>query len=189
MSYRQITALACVVALGACGNGVQVRTQSSPTFTTQGRSTFRVMAAPRVAEGATLPSDDPMVSNSITNQALRADVTQALESRGYRPASGGTADFDVALYASEHQALDIRRFDYGYTWRGWPREYTEVTPYERGTVIVDLVDPSSHDLLWRGQGVAAVSANPNHFVDQLNAVVNQIVKKLPAANANRANYN
>ena len=62
-----------------------------------------------------------MLANSITNQQLRQDVRQALESRGYRPADAERADFDVAVYAAANHALDLRSYDYGYTWRGWPR--------------------------------------------------------------------
>jgi hypothetical protein len=124
-----------------------------------------------------------MLANSITNQKLREDVRQALEARGYRPADGERADLDVAVYAAANQALDIRTYNYGYTWRGWPREYTSVTPYEKGTVIVDLVDPGSRQLLWRGQGVAQVSNNPNKYVNELGKVVNSIAKKLPAAHS------
>jgi hypothetical protein len=180
-----IVALAAAGA-AACGSNVQVRTQAAPGFTTAGRSTFRILPVPARTDGATLGANDPMMENSITNRALRQDVRQALESRGYRPADGGPADIDVALYAAANQALDIRTYNYGYTWRGWPREYTEVTPYERGTVIVDLVDPSTRQLLWRGQGVAQVSTDPNEYVDELGKVVRSIAKKIPAANPNTA---
>ncbi|HEX3867187.1 MAG TPA: DUF4136 domain-containing protein [Gemmatimonadaceae bacterium] len=187
MMKRFAAAAAALLALTACGSGVNVRTQSAPNFSPDGRSTFRILPMPRPADGATLGANDPMLSNSITNQALRNDVIAALESRGYRRADGGAADLDVAMYASATHALDIHTWDYGYSWRMWPREYTQVTPYERGTVIIDLVDPSNHELLWRGQGVASVSENPNHYVDELGKVVTQIAKKLPAATTHRAN--
>jgi hypothetical protein len=183
---RGLTIVALAVGSVACGSGVSVRTQAAPGFTTAGRSTFRILPVPARTDGATLGSNDPMLENSITNRALRQDVRQAMESRGYRPADGTPADIDVALYAAANQALDIHTYDYGYTWRGWPREYTEVTPYERGTVIVDLVDPSTHRLLWRGQGVAQVSDNPNTYVNELGKVVRSIAKKIPAANPNTA---
>jgi hypothetical protein len=177
-----VVALAC--AATACGNHVQVRTQSAPGFATAGRTTFRILPVPRRSDGMNLDSNDPMLENSITNAALREDVGRALEARGYRPAApGARADLDVAIYAAANKALDIQTYDYGYTWRGWPREYTTVTPYEKGTVIVDLVDPSSHQLLWRGRGVAQVSDNPNKYVAELGKVVNSIAKKVPTAQA------
>ena len=92
---------------------------------------------------------------------MPAEPTEPSSACGYRAGDGDRADHDVAIYAAANHAMDIRTYDYGYTWRGWPREYTTVTPYEKGTVIVDLVDPSSRQLLWRGEGVAQVSNNPN----------------------------
>lgn len=178
-----VAALAFVAAACSSASNVQVRTQSAPGFATTGRSTFRILPVPARGDGVTLQSNDPMLANSITNHQLRQDVRQALESRGYRPADGERADLDVAIYAAANQALDIRSYNYGYTWRGWPREYTTVTPYEKGTVIVDLVDPSSRQLLWRGQGVAQVSENPNKYANELGKVVDKIAKKLPEAHS------
>ncbi|HEX4468678.1 MAG TPA: DUF4136 domain-containing protein [Gemmatimonadaceae bacterium] len=178
-----VAALAFAAAACSSGSNVQVRTQSAPAFATTGRSTFRILPVPARTDGGTLPSNDPMLANSITNRQLRQDVRQALEARGYRPADGERADFDVAVYAAANQALDIRSYDYGYTWRGWPREYTTVTPYEKGTVILDLVDPGTRQLLWRGQGVAQVSDNPNKYANEMGKVVDKIAKKLPEAHS------
>jgi len=174
--------VALAMGIAACGgSNVQVHTQSAPEFSTTGRQTFRILPVPSRADGLNLESNDPMLTNSITNRALRDDVREALQARGYRPADGARADLDVAIYAATNQALDIRTYNYGYTWRGFPREYTTVTPYEKGTVIVDLVDPGTMQLLWRGQGVAQVSENPNRQVTELGKVVDKIAKKLPAA--------
>ncbi|HEY2375779.1 MAG TPA: DUF4136 domain-containing protein [Gemmatimonadaceae bacterium] len=178
-----VAGLALAAAACSGGSNVHVQTESAPSFSTASRSTFRILPVPSRSDGASLGSNDPMLANSITNQKLREDVRQALEARGYRPADGERADLDVAVYAAANQALDIRTYNYGYTWRGWPREYTSVTPYEKGTVIVDLVDPGSRQLLWRGQGVAQVSNNPNKYVNELGKVVNSIAKKLPAAHS------
>jgi len=47
-------------------------------------------------------------------------------------------------------------------------------------VIIDLVDPGSRQLLWRGKGVAHVSTDPNTFTNELGKVVDAITKKVPA---------
>lgn len=180
---RRWAAAALAIACAGCGGNVQVRTQAAPGFTTEGRRTFRILPVPARVDGGTPAANDPMLENSITNRALRDDVRRALHSRGYQPADGGPADLDVAIYAAANQALDIRTYNYGYTWRGWPRQYTEVTPYERGTVIVDLVDPRNRQLLWRGQGVAQVSNDPNAYIGELGKVVSAIAKKIPSASS------
>jgi hypothetical protein len=179
-AIRVVTGTAIALLAAACGGNVRVRTQSAPDLSFGNRSTFRILPVPARGDGVKLSADDPMLDNSITNRALREQVRRDLEARGYRAATGGSADFNVALYAAAKQTLDVRHYNYGYTWRGWPRQYTEVTPYERGTVIVDAVDPGTHRLLWRGQGQAAVSDDPNHFVRDAEKEVDAIVKKFPA---------
>jgi len=180
MRARLIT-VAYIFLIAACSNNIDVRTASIPNFSLAGRSTFRILPMPRRSNNAPLGLTDPMLANSITNRALHDYIRRSLESRGYRPADRGPADFDVAAYASAREALDISTYNYGYTWRGWPRQYTQVTPYKRGTVIIDLVDPATHQLLWRGQGVASVSDDPNEYIGQLGKVVKATVNKLPAA--------
>ena len=104
-----------------------------------------------------------------------------------------------AYYASTNQKLDLTYWDYGYTWRpnwwnGWGRRWGRgwggdwgiasgpvATQYTEGTVIVDVFDPKTKDLLWRGQGVAAVSDDEAQYEQELKKTVEAIVDKFPAA--------
>jgi hypothetical protein len=45
--------------------------------------------------------------------------------------------------------------------------------------IIDVIDPVTHKLLWRGQGVAAVDSDPNKFARELRQAVDAIVAKFP----------
>jgi hypothetical protein len=174
------TILACtMLAIGAC-NPVQVRTVVAPGADFSGRRTFHVMAQPKVKAGAQLPANDPMLVNSITNRRIRSAIRAAFEKRGYQYVED-SADLDVAYYATAMQQLDVRSFDYGYGWRRfWPREQTEVYQYEEGTVIIDVVDPATRQLLWRGQGKAQVSTDPEKYAAELEKAVDAIVAKFPA---------
>jgi hypothetical protein len=171
---------ALVLTAAGCRPSVDVRTQTAPGVQLAGRRTFRLLANPTVRGGPALETNDPMLNNSITNRGLRDAIRDALITRGYVPAGTGRVDLDVAYYAAANQALDISRWDYGYTWRGWPRGYTDVTSYEQGTVIIDLIDPATHELLWRGSGQAQVSTDPNKYARELGREAHAIVNKLPA---------
>jgi hypothetical protein len=141
-----------------------------------------------------------MLVNSISNRALRSDLAQEFAGLGY-VASDSNPDFCVAYYASTNQKLDVTYWDYGYAyrphwWGGWGRHYGRgwggdwgiasaptVTQYTQGTVIVDVIDPKTKDLLWRGQGVAAVADNEAQYEQDLKKTVEAIVDKFPAASA------
>jgi len=184
---------AAVVALAACASGVQVRTALSPDASVSGLRTFRVEATPKPSIASTQSTNDPMLVNSISNRALRADLQQGFEKLGYA-INDSTPDFCVAYYASTTQKLDITSWNYGYpfrprAWRGWgfyqprfgPAFDPTVTQYTQGTVIVDVFDPKTKDLLWRGQGVANVSENQQQYTQELQTTVTAILAKFPAA--------
>src|SRR3989442_11449142 len=156
---------AAVVALAACAPAVQVRTALSPDASVSGLRTFRVQPTPKPSIASAQSTNDPMLVNSISNRALRADLQQGFEKLGYAR-NDSTTDFCVAYYASTNQQLDITTYDYGYSfrprwWRGWGPRYRSamyepmVTQYTQGTVIVDVFEPKTKDLLWRGAGGSA----------------------------------
>ena len=174
-----------ILAMSAC-NGVQVRTLVAPDADFSGRTTFRLMRAPKQRGSAQLSSTDPMLENSITYRGVRAELRKALESKGYQY-SEDNASMDVAYYATAQQKLDVRTWDYGYGWRRFWGGRTEVDEYEEGSVVVDVVDPSTHELLWRGQGRAVVSTDPDEYARQLAKAADAIIAKFPSARATKSN--
>jgi len=187
-SWRAAVA-ALALGAAACAPAVEVRTAAEPSSDLSARHTFTVMQAPARRGGGTLSQGDPMLVNSINNRALRDDLTQAFEGRGYTP-GGDNADFAVAYYASTQDKLDVTYFDYGYPfwphwWRGYGFGYrrpaAQITEYDQGTVIVDVIDPKSKQLLWRGQGTADVSRDPAKYRKELARTVKAIVDKFPPA--------
>ena len=123
-----------------------------------------------------------MVSNSITNRALRASVASAFESRGYVDVEW-MPDFVVAVYASARDKLDLGEWQYGfYSWPQWwittPQHTTE---YKEGTVIVDVVNPETMDLLWRGTATATLGDDPAKNAEELQKTAVAIVEKFPQA--------
>jgi hypothetical protein len=192
-SWRAAAA-ALLLGTAACAPPVEVRTAAEPDANLATRHTFVVMPTPARRGGGTPSGSDPMLVNSINNRALRDDLTQAFERRGYAPASGG-ADFAVAYYASTQDKLDVTYWDYGYPfwphgWRGHGSGYrgpvAQVTEYDQGTVIVDVIDPTTKQLLWRGQGEARVSNDAAKYRKDLARAVTAIVEKFPQAQASVA---
>jgi hypothetical protein len=179
---------AAVLATTACAPAIHVRTAADPNANLASLRTFRVLPTPgRRANAAPASNTDPMLQNSITNRALRADLAQAFEQRGYT-ADTTNPDFAVAYYASAREKLNVTYWDYGYPfWRpsGWwawgPGPVAQVNEYTQGTVIVDVIDPKTKTLLWRGQGVADVSDNPQKYAQELAKTVTAIVNKFPRA--------
>ena len=186
------------LATVSCSSGIQVRTAAAPDATLGGLHTFRVLAPPsRRFDAPALSPDDPMLDNSITNRDLRNDLVQALESKGYA-SNRESPDFVVAYYAGTKEKMDTTywnpdpawryayrgyRYGWAWPWYGYAAPIMQVQEYTEGSVVVDVIDPKSRELLWRGQGVARVSDNPTTYGKEIAKTVDAIIKKFPRSSA------
>src|SRR5215208_2102186 len=181
----------------ACSSGMRVRTSLAPGASLSGLRTFHVLAAPtRRADAPSLPANDPMLDNSMTNRALRDDLNQALQARGYASAPRTTADFLVAYYAGTKEKFDTTFWgpavDPAWRYRYWGRAgwawpwyagpvpvEAQITEHTEGQVIVDVIDAHTQQLLWRGQEVAPVSDDPSKYTGALHRAATAVINKFP----------
>lgn len=189
MSLKSIigVVVALTIAVQACGPAIDVRTIASPDARFSRLRTFRVLPAPRAPRDEPLDARHPMLVNSISNRVLRQAIVLGFESQGY-VVDEGSPDFTVAVYASAREKLEVTYWDYGYPWRprwwtGWGRGRVgqTVTEYTEGTVIIDVLEPTSRDLLWRGRGVAIVADDEQEYLRHLRNTVAAILEKFPHA--------
>jgi hypothetical protein len=130
----------------------------------------------------------PMLNNTIVFDAGREFVRQALIARGFVE-TNKNPDFTVAFYAAAQERLYISDWGYPYNWGyGYGCCFDNgfgpyITQYTQGTVIIDLVNPDTKKLLWRGRAVADVSNNPQKYVGQLANLVPKIVNQVPSGGA------
>lgn len=129
------------------------------------------------------PSKDPLMEKRI-----RSAVEGELNAKGLSKRESG-ADLYVITHASSktEKQIDVNRFGYaGYGWYGWDRwGPTTVNVYEipTGTLIVDLLDGRSNELVWRGVATKTLSENPQKVAKLINKVVTKMFKKFPPKQA------
>lgn len=106
-------------------------------------------------------SRDPLANNSIWANDIRGEIRNDLMHRGLEEVTGGRQpDFYVAYYVGLRDRYDINSVPYGLPvfhrgfrtgWWGWPRGYDVwAVPYTESTLIVDVIDAHTNQLVWRG---------------------------------------
>jgi hypothetical protein len=183
-TLRLVCASAALATIG-CGPSIEVRTMAAPDRGLSALHTFRMLPGPARRDGRPVSgADDPMISNSIANKALRDRISLAFIERGYL-INERTPDFAVAFYASAREKLDVSVWDYGYPfdprWRGRPQPVQTVTEYTEGSVVVDVIDPATRELLWRGVGQARLSNDMSENVQLLAKAAAAVVARFPQA--------
>lgn len=176
---RNVALGAVVLAVFVTSGCSSLRVQSlpDPMVGFQGQ-TFHIPEAPEDSVPS-LRTADPMLNNSIVDRVVRSTIRQAFEARGYRM-NDEDPDFIVGYYTRARERLDfsnVYNCGYGYYYRYSGSCY--IDEYTEGTVIVDVIDPGTDELVWRGSGVARVSDNPNKYVNQLGEAIGEIVQRFP----------
>ena len=76
-------------------------------------------------------------------------------------------------------------YPYGYGYGSYGRNYSPVTQYKAGTVVIDVIDARRKELAWRGTGQAQVNQNTIDEAES-NRIVNGILSTYPpGSNAQR----
>jgi hypothetical protein len=177
-------AVTCALIAG-CSRGIEVRTMTAPAAGLSTLHSFRMLPGPARRDGRPASGeDDPMIDNSIANRALRERITAAFLNRGY-VLDERNATFGVAFYATAREKLDVGVWDYGYPFpQGWPYRppfAQNVTQYTEGSVVIDVVELTSRQLLWRGSAKAELSDDPSENVMQLARAAEAVVARFPQA--------
>jgi len=122
---------------------------------------------------------------SAVNAALAAEGWTLVDSRG-----------DVSIVAMEitrnQQTLNTFYDGFGGGW-GWRRfggggfgEATTTTEtYKVGTVVVDLFDTKTKQLIWRGSESDTLSNNSDKNIKNLDKGVEKMFKKFPPGSSNK----
>jgi hypothetical protein len=143
---------AALVLLGAagCGGGIAVNTDYDP------------LAGPRMEAWRSwtwLPHPDGRNTrpDSTLASLIRTEIERSLDARGYRQADT-TPEFRVGWHAILAEPIHITALNayYGYAFGRWypgggvaySRGFQ--TEYFPGTLIMDVVDARTNDLIWRG---------------------------------------
>jgi hypothetical protein len=131
-----------------------------------------------------LPVGDPRLDNNpFFNDYLQGAVEKKLAGKGYVRAVTGTPDLLVHYHASVNQRMDVYEADnrYGYCYADCQ---PQVTNYDQGTLIVDIVDTRTNKVVWRGWAqdtMDGVIDNQPRLEKQVNEGVTKMMLLLPNA--------
>ena len=186
MILRQLLAASLVVLLAACG-GIAVNTDYDTSRDLSQLKTYAWLTPEKKLVV------DPLVENDLMDRRVKRAVEQQLAAQGFRKASGDEgADFLVNYHVVAEDKLEVDTFydNFGYypcwgCYYGHPRfggRDVTVRQYKQGTFMLDVVDPASKALIWRGvAGRKLNNGTPAERDAYVNGIVTAILAKFPPA--------
>jgi Domain of unknown function (DUF4136) len=116
------------------------------------------------------------------DERVKKAVDTELEKKGWRKQVAG-GDVAVIGIGIAGNANDLSAFYVGtpWLWRGPGSAATSASGpgYRRGTLVVDMYDSNSHQLLWRGAVTDILSGVPEKHEEELAHAVDQLFSSFP----------
>jgi hypothetical protein len=121
---------------------------------------------------------DRRVDNQLVNARIRSAVEAELHSKGYQPPASGQPDFYVAYHAGLKDMMKgASTQNYvGDRASGTYTTISDIQPYKEGTLLIDIVDGSSKQLVWQGSALAEI--DPDMTSRERDERVHRIVRAI-----------
>lgn len=124
--------------------------------------------------------------NPLMNQRLQDAVDAELSKKGWSKQQAG-GDVAVVGLGTSSTKKDLNTFYSGTGWGygGWyggggmGTSTTTVSEYREGTLVLDMYDNNSRQLLWRGTATDTMSDKPEKNEKKLNKAVQKMFNKFP----------
>jgi hypothetical protein len=173
MRSRAPYLMAVLLGLAASCAPVTTRWDYDPEADFSQYKTFNWMPDEDRGERAGQEWDHPFVDKRI-QQALIV----ALQGKGFEK-TATQPDLLVAYRFTSKQKTAVHVYDPPYPY--WGPQPTEVQRLREGTLVIDLVDPQTRRLVWRGWGVgdAEMATRPDLSPEYLRRAVKEILKHYP----------
>lgn len=121
-------------------------------------------------------------TNTLLDKRIRNAVNAELQAKGM---SIDTEDPDllIAYHVGVDQKINVTDWGYSYPhyYGGWGGSNIDVTNYNEGTLIVDLIEYETKELVWRGTATKVLEENPSpeRAEKNLQEVVRKIFDQYP----------
>ncbi len=137
------------------------------------------------------PTGDLRFDDPDLRKAIKQSVETELQAKGLKESSGGQADLLLKDYITVEQKKESVGAPYlpdfnpraGVTGMAdtYAIQQMKTFQYEDGTFVLDMTDPGSGKILWRGtlEGMVDPGATPAKRIERVPAAVAKVLKDFP----------
>lgn len=122
--------------------------------------------------------------NDLSERRVLAEIDQEIASKGWKKAPEASADVQVLLHGATQTKRTANTFYSGYggyRYGGFGSSSTMVSEYTVGTLVVDIFDSRTKNLIYRAIAEDELSDNPEKNVKRLEKASTKMFKNFPPA--------
>lgn len=177
MRTLRMAQVAVLLFVASCTPGIRAGADFAPDVDFGALSTFEW------DEPDTRPVGDPRLENNpLFEERLHAAIERELAARGIRPTSTDPG-LIVHHHATVRDRVDVYEADRAAGY-GTPdyEDRTQVIQYEEGTLMIDIADASTNELVWRGWAqfdIGLALRDPDMLTEHVDEAVAKMFEHFP----------
>lgn len=169
--YRMLGLLLLVVALtmlSGCAT-VPIAYDYDHDYTFRSVKYFAWLDAP--------PSEQSIIqrNNAVARQIV-GKVNGRLLARGFEEVPVDSADFLLAFHVGSKSRITVS--ETGYYYMEWGSRFHDYQ-YHDGTLVLDVIDPESRRLVWRGWSTGIVQLDRQSLQDDVDRAIEKLIANFP----------
>lgn len=136
------------------------------------------------------PSGNKDIDNPLLVKRIRGAIEQVLTEKGYRKTTEGSPDFYVSYNYDLNSKIESNDTGAGFSFGFGSRSRfggiginsgREIREYNQATMLIDLVNAKTKDLIWRGKGTRRIPdhSTPAKTTETVNEIVAKILYQFP----------
>jgi hypothetical protein len=171
---------ACLLAAAiGCGTSIQTNYDYDVNANFERYGTYDWIPQPETKAGS---AQQARQSSDLLDKRIKNHVNAALKEKGMA-LDTNAPDMLVVYHVGVQDKVQVTDWGYRYSdyYWGWGGREIDVYNYEQGTLILDFIDATTENLVWRGAGSVALdgNTNPEKQDELVRKVVGKIMSKYP----------
>jgi len=160
--------LSLVLLLGPCLFAQKITVESDTAIDFSRFHTFAIRMG-------TLNSRNPALNSELVKKQIENDIIRDLTARGLEITTGPKSDLNVRYTFGTQRKIETEAYPAG--WYGWGTRIVRV-PYAEGTLVIDLRDPTTRSLVWRGIA-SQEKSDATKIEGKIDDMVRKAIEKYP----------
>lgn len=163
-----------VLSLVACGPSLQVSSDQDKTVKIDGYKSYGWLDIKAIENR----NNDPRYYNELTDKRIKEAVGREMLAKGYNLVPG-KPELELHYHIIVENKTSISTEPVGINYgEYWAKKMTTVYQYREGTLIIDIMDVKTNQLVWRGSGTDVITESATKDPQTaINNAVREIFKK------------
>jgi Domain of unknown function (DUF4136) len=132
--------------------------------------------------------------NDLSQRRVLDEIDHAIAAKGWKKVADGQGDIHVVLHGATQTKHNVNTFysggmgGYGYRYGGMGgmgTASTTVSEYTVGTLVVDMFDAKTKNLVFRGTAEDEISDKPEKNAKKLDKASDKMFKNFPPGSATK----